>query len=95
MVECNLAKVDVEGSNPFSRSAKSLGNSAFAGFPLSFRTRSETRFGHSADSGQGGAFYSGVLPVTPQRSRAFRAAGPTPGSKITALRARARWSGKR
>ncbi len=22
MVECNLAKVDVEGSNPFSRSAK-------------------------------------------------------------------------
>ena len=24
MVECNLAKVDVEGSNPFSRSTRSL-----------------------------------------------------------------------
>ena len=34
MVECNLAKVDVEGSNPFSRSAESEQNQPVRGAAL-------------------------------------------------------------
>ena len=62
-------KLNVAGSNPVSRSAKSLGNSAIAEFPLWFRTRSETRFGHLASSGQGpkqgGALLGGIAGSAP------------------------------